>query len=583
MPTDMLDSFKRRITSLQGYLDAWRYLGKLTVGHRRILVFGILLLVLNEFLYLPNLWLIRHIVDRVIPENQLLQLSQIAAFLIMYNIGRVILPFRTKKMLYRVIHRMLANLRRALLSKILTFPHHYFMEKDRTILQTQIVLETDRLSNSMKVMTVQVLSNLASMLILLPFLVYASVPLFAVSVAFLPILYLANKRNTKALFKRHQSFRVAMEQYSKATTFVTSLVELIKFRSTEDQEKERYREVVERLRGQAMERDEQLLRTAFIQGMIQTPSSYLILMLGGWLVAIGSLSLGSLLTFFMASRLLQEKTKQLQAGLPAFIEGNEALQVLHAILSDDWKEPYQGTVRPRMDGEIRLAGVSFSYKDKQVLRNTDLTIGRQAFVAVLGANGSGKTTITRLVLGLYRPDAGGIFFDGIPADDLDFPYIRSQTGIVSQHPQLVEGSILDNIRYGFRDIGLAEVEQVCRRVLADDFIRALPEGYHTLIGENGATLSGGERQKIAFARALVGAPRLLILDEPTNHLDRTTVGAIVRNLRDLEPRPSLLLITHDPSIIDIVDRVYHLEQGVLTRSEPAADLSLPVENASGHP
>ncbi len=564
----MRNEIRRRLAGLKKYLVAWRYLAGLAYPHKAVLVSSVLLLVVAEYLYLPNLWVMRHIVDTILPDKDVRQLLQVGLFLLVYNILRTILPFYLKNRLHKVSHATVAGLRNELMAKVLSFPHHYFMENDRAILQTRIVLETDRLSNSLKTITTQVVSNLAGLLILIPFLMYISLPLFLASMIFLPALYFATKRSTKDLFARYHAFRMAMEQYGKATAFAISLVELIKFRSTESLEQRKYGRTVEALRVQSLERDNQVERLAFYKGLTVATSTYFVLIIGGWLVAKDAITLGAMFAFILASRMLQEKFKQLQNGLPAFIEGNQALQALHALLADESREPYRGTVRPSMDGEIRLQGISFAYQGKKVLQDASLVIGRRSFVALLGANGSGKTTLTRMVLGLYRPDTGHIHFDGIPAEELDFPYIRSQTGIVPQHPQLIEGTVLDNIRYGYGDIPPPEVEKVCRMVLADAFIRALPEGYDTYIGENGTTLSGGERQKIAFARSLVSAPRLLILDEPTNHLDRDTVGTIIQNLRNLQPRPSLLLITHDPSIIDIVDEVYHLENGFLARREP---------------
>ncbi|MEY3367959.1 MAG: hypothetical protein RI973_1114 [Bacteroidota bacterium] len=567
----MLLNYAQLKQKIRPSLEAWRFLYKMLSKHRFILALGFLLLALVELLNLPNLWLTRYLVDSAISKSQVSELVKIMLSLVFINLFRTLLDYWVNRKLYGVMNQTVAGLRMRLISKVLSFPHHYFMENDRAILHSRVILETDRLSGSLKTIVTKLTANLLGVAILVPVMIYISLPLFIVSMVSVPVFYFINKKSTGKLFRHYQAYRVAMELYSKATVFTTGMVELIKFRSTEDKEKERYKAVVQELRQKTDDRDSNQNGNVLLQGLIIAIFGNVVLVSGGYMVMKGSITLGAMLAFIMASRFMHEKFRGLQEGLPAIIEANEALRVLHQIITDRWEEPYRGVVKPRMDGEIRLDQVSFSYKEKPVLNQVSLALGNQSFVAILGANGSGKTTITRLVLGLYRPHAGTISYDGIQAEALDFRYIRSQTGIVPQHPQLIEGSVLENICYGSGDVSLSEVERVCRMVLADRFIEALPEGYHTNVGENGATLSGGERQKIAFARALLGTPQLLILDEPTNHLDSATVSAIVSNLRNLHPRPSLLLITHDRSIVDIVDEVYVLEKGVLVKKVDAPE------------
>ena len=143
------------------------------------------------------------------------------------------------------------------------------------------------------------------------------------------------------------------------------------------------------------------------------------------------------------------------------------------------------------------------------------------------------------------------------------PSLRRGIGVVMQRPLLFAGTIADNIGYGHADISRADIVAAARLALAHDFVAALPNGYDTEIGEAGARLSGGEIQRLAIARALVGRPRLLILDEPTNHIDADTVGRLMRGLIGQPGRPAILTISHDDEVVRWASRVYRLDQGVL--------------------
>ena len=136
--------------------------------------------------------------------------------------------------------------------------------------------------------------------------------------------------------------------------------------------------------------------------------------------------------------------------------------------------------------------------------------------------------------------------------------------IVMQNPTLFSGTVIENIAYGSRGVGRTEIIAAARRALATDFIESLPNGYDTEIGEGGVRLSGGECQRLAIARALVGSPRLLILDEPTNHLDQEAVNRLMASLVDDPERPAILTVSHDPEVVRFADTVFRLERGRLS-------------------
>ena len=192
-----------------------------------------------------------------------------------------------------------------------------------------------------------------------------------------------------------------------------------------------------------------------------------------------------------------------------------------------------------------------------------MEIVRGKSMAIIGANGAGKSTLINLVLGFYKPESGSINLDGIPYSDIDFHHFRRSIGVVLQHPPLIPGTIRENIRYGNESRSDDEILQVSKLSLAYEFIRLLPDVFDTQIGEDGVLLSGGERQMVAIARALLRRPALLILDEPTNHLDGEAVGKIMQNLKEIDYKPAILLISHNMEVVSFAEEVRMLEHGML--------------------
>ncbi|MFW6079934.1 MAG: ABC transporter ATP-binding protein [Gemmatimonadota bacterium] len=237
-------------------------------------------------------------------------------------------------------------------------------------------------------------------------------------------------------------------------------------------------------------------------------------------------------------------------------------------------EPPSGDAEPPpVEDGIRFDGVRFSYdgdRGDEVLRGVDLVVPAGRFVAVVGRSGAGKTTLIDLLLGLHRPDRGRILVDGAPLSSIDLGRWRRTIGYIPQETLLLHDTIARNVGLGEDDgIDDARVEAALRDAGAWEFVSRLPEGPDTVVGERGARLSGGERQRIAIARALAHRPRLLILDEATAGLDGSNEAAILRTLRALLPRVTIIAASHHVAVADAADRVYTLRNGSAHPAEAA--------------
>jgi ATP-binding cassette subfamily C protein len=241
-------------------------------------------------------------------------------------------------------------------------------------------------------------------------------------------------------------------------------------------------------------------------------------------------------------------------------------------------EPALGECEPSLSRSITLRGVDFSYEDdRKVLDGVSLEILAGQITGLVGASGGGKTTVTDLVVGLVRPDAGEVYIDDQPMAEVDIRQWRKLIGYVPQEMFLLNESVARNVTLGDPEISAEQVQRSLERAGAAEFVAKLPEGAESSVGERGSLLSGGQRQRISIARALVHDPQLLLLDEATAALDPDTEKALWNSLVHLKGEVTILAISHQPGLFAAADRIYRLQDGAaqqLPIAEAQAALTL---------
>lgn len=260
---------------------------------------------------------------------------------------------------------------------------------------------------------------------------------------------------------------------------------------------------------------------------------------------------------------------------------DNATRVLElAALPDDTSHEHQGKSRVLHPVPIKFENVSFSYPSRPgnfALRNLNLFIRENACTAIVGASGSGKSTISSLLLSLYHVDSrtdiagghsGSITLGGLDIRRVHVPTLRSLVAVVPQHPTLFPASIRANITYGLDEsspfCSLENIRDTARAAGIHEYISSLPSGYDTVVGDGGLGMSGGQTQRLAIARSLVRQPRILILDEATSSLDLTSAEVIRRTLRDLmasRSKLTVVIITHAKEMMELADHVVVMERG----------------------
>jgi len=225
-----------------------------------------------------------------------------------------------------------------------------------------------------------------------------------------------------------------------------------------------------------------------------------------------------------------------------------------------------------LGGRIELKQVSFRYDARSplVLNSLDLTIEPGQKVAIVGSSGSGKSTLAMLLLGLYRPTSGEIWYDGVPLSQIDPGDLRRQFGVVMQESFIFRDSIRSNIALNRPDLSLERVKAAAFVAALADDIERLPMRYETQVAERGLALSGGQRQRLAIARAVAGEPRVLLLDEATSHLDVATERRVDRNISELQC--TRVVIAHRLSTVRNADAIVVLDQGRICELGSHVDL-----------
>jgi ATP-binding cassette subfamily B protein len=223
---------------------------------------------------------------------------------------------------------------------------------------------------------------------------------------------------------------------------------------------------------------------------------------------------------------------------------------------------------------VRLDDVRFAYgiDGAEVLHGITLDIPAGETHAIVGATGSGKSTIVKLLLRLYEPTGGTITLDGTPIDTLTFTSLRGATGFVAQDVFLFQGTIRDNLVYGRTDATDAEIRRAAELAEAVEFIDALPDGFDTVVGERGQKLSGGQRQRLTIARAILRDPSILILDEATSAVDNETEAAIQRSLAKVAVGRTTIVIAHRLSTVRHAHRIHVLDAGRVIEAGTHEDL-----------
>ena len=460
------------------------------------------------------------------------------------------------------------NLRKALFRKVQDFSFANVDRFSTASLTTRLTTDVTNLQNAFMMFVRSAFRSPIMLISATIMAVYANPSLSRVFLVSIPLLGTAV---FLIIAKAHPRFGKMLTRYDEMNGKVQedlTGIRVVKAFAREDYEKKRFCESTDNVRKAQVFAEKLVIMNMPIMQLVMYGTIVAIMWFGGKMAVDGDIRTGQLSSFIMYVTQILMSLMMLSMLFIMFVVSRASMQRIYEVLSEEptVRSPENSSVSAD-DGSISFRGVSFSYfgdMDNLVLDNVSLEIASGETIGVIGGTGSSKSTLVQLIPRLYDADKGQVIVGGHDVRDYSLDTLRDQVAMVLQKNVLFSGTIRENLRWGDANASDEEIEEACKAACAHDFIMGFPKGYDTYLGQGGVNVSGGQKQRLCIARALLKKPKIIILDDSTSAVDTATDSSIRKAFREKLADTTTIIIAQRISSVKDADRIVVMDAGRIT-------------------
>ena len=521
--------------------------------------------------------LVKYAVDDVLISKNVKMAVLLSLVLVVIYLFKGVFSYFQSYFMEWVGHRVVVDVRSKLHSRMMSFPIHFFERKTTGELMSKVLFDISLMQKAVSSSLRDLARYFFTFIALLTVAIYQSPKMsFFFIIAVPPISYIVFRLGEK-IRRATRGNQERMGDISSLMKETYSGIKEVKAYGAEKIEEVRF----DKSNFSFFANMKRVLRVrALAPPLVEAIGGIIaacVLWFGSMMVIKGEVTPGEFSSFLVAIGMIYSPLKSLTRVYNNMMEGIAGGQSVFELIDNEPQEEVSVRTKKmdKLTNEIKIDNVSFEYDSIPVLKNINIKIKCGSLVAFVGLSGAGKTTLLDIIPQFYLPSSGRVLFDGLDASELEIRSIREQIAVVSQQVFIFNDTVSKNISYGFtKEPDFEKIVAAAKAANADTFIRSMPDGYNTILGEDGVRISGGERQRIAIARAILRNPSILLLDEATSALDSENESLIQEALERLMEGRTTLVISHRFSAVQHADLIIVLKDGSIVEQGVHNDLIL---------
>ena len=555
----------------------WRLTKYVMRQYKYTILLVLVCIVITSFTTLASTLFTRTLIDDyIVPLTRMSDPQYKSLAQALFKLGAVLFigvvcSYAYNRLMINISQGTMLRLRRTVFERMQHLPLNYFDSRSHGDIMSVYTNDVDSLRQMISTALAQVFSSVITITVTFIAMITLSIPLTLVSIVMALVMMLSTTW-LGSISRRH--FRVQQQSLAQVNGFIEEMVsgqKVVKVFCHERRALDQFEQINEQLRQSACSANRIANIVMPVNGNLSN-LAYVLIATVGALIALHpgttflnmhfSLTLGTLVAFLTLNKSFTQPVTHLSQQLNSVLNASVGAERVFNLM-DAQPETDEGTIElTQPQGDVDFSHVNFGYTaGKQVLFDININTSPGQKIAFVGGTGAGKTTVINLINRFYDIQSGTILYDGIPIADITKSSLRRSMALVPQETRLFTASVLDNLRYGRLDATDQDCIRAAQIVGADDFIRRLPRGYHTVLSSDGGNLSQGERQLLAIARAAVANPPVLVLDEATSSVDTRTEQLVQRGMNRLMQGRTTFVIAHRLSTVRDADQIIVLDHG----------------------